>query len=286
MGFMRNILIAILSMIAFAPALRAAEQPDLVKAELLADVSAIAPGQPFTVAVKLTITSGWHIYWINPGDSGLPTTVKWNLPDGFSADPLQYPAPKRIELPGGLVNYGYDKRFPGASPPKNLTASDGVPIEGKISWLVCKENCIKGGETVKISLPVALAGNVEDFTKWQRMIPVGAERLSGIGIGADPMDVSGGTGQTEIKATIPLKDCIAIPGPSDTMTLTCGPPTVTDGATTFPIQATVLAGQKVTDPSFIVLIVPKDSSAGEYQVTVPISSASAASATATTKQSG
>jgi DsbC/DsbD-like thiol-disulfide interchange protein len=292
---MRIMLIAIVAVYALAPASVQAQQ-NLVKAELLADQANIVAGVPFTVAVKLTITSGWHTYWINPGDSGLPTTVKWNLPDGFTAEPLQYPAPKRIDLPGGLINYGYLDQavfMARITPPKDLPASDEVPIEAKVSWLVCKDRCIKGGAVVRLSLPVAAqsqAANESDFAKWQKMIPASAEKLSDIKITADPIDLSSGTGKTEIKATIPLKDCIAIPGPSDTMTLTCGPPTVTDLSTSFPIQAKLLAGQKTTDASFIVLIVPKDSSAGGYQVTVPIAQtnnqANNQANNASTKQSG
>src|SRR4051794_3025095 len=80
---------------------------ELVRAKLLADVSAIQPGQPFTVGVLLTIEPGWHVYWKNPGDSGLSTSAKWTLPEGFKAGDLQFPVPTRFDLEGGLVNYGY-----------------------------------------------------------------------------------------------------------------------------------------------------------------------------------
>jgi hypothetical protein len=130
-------------------------------------------------------------------------------------------------------------------------------------------------------LPVAdkaQPANEPDFHKWQQMIPRPAEKLTDIQMTADPMDVSKGTGTTQIKAAIPLKDCIAIPGPSQSMNITCASPVVTASGTTVSIDAQVLAGQKVTDPSFIVLIVPNDSSSGGYQVTVPIAPS--------TKQSG
>lgn len=276
MKIMRIILSAIFAVLLLTPATRAQGQQNLVKAELLANVSAIAPGEPFTVAVKLTITPGWHIYWINPGDSGLPTTVKWDLPDGFKADALQYPAPRRIELPGGLVNYGYEDDavfLAHITPPSDLKASDDVPIEAKISWLVCKENCIKGGTTAKLSLPAAAksqAANEADFAKWKRMIPVNADQLSGISINVDPLDISDGSGKTQIKATVPLDNCLAIPGPSDDLTITCGQPKVTANGTTFPVEAKVLAGQKASESSIIVVIVPENLSGGGYQVMIPI----------------
>src|SRR5688572_24248993 len=51
----------------------------LVKASLVADQNAVVPGQPFTVAVKLEHAPEWHTYWVNPGGTGLPTTIKWTL---------------------------------------------------------------------------------------------------------------------------------------------------------------------------------------------------------------
>ena len=58
---------------------------DNVKARLVSEVSAIAPGQSFWVALELNIRDGWHTYWRNPGDSGQATTLKWVLPAGFTA---------------------------------------------------------------------------------------------------------------------------------------------------------------------------------------------------------
>src|SRR5271170_1748892 len=79
-----------------------------VKTELFADVSAIQPGKPFWLGVRLSIDPGWHIYWKNAGDAGLPTRVKFTLPDGFSAGPLQFPTPHRFDQPGNIVAFGYE----------------------------------------------------------------------------------------------------------------------------------------------------------------------------------
>ncbi len=47
----------------------------------------------------MMMRQNWHVYWRNPGDSGLPPEVAWTLPAGFSAGPLQWPAPSRIPWP-------------------------------------------------------------------------------------------------------------------------------------------------------------------------------------------
>ena len=78
-----------------------------VEAELVSAQTALGPGSPSTVALRLKMDRGWHTYWRNPGDSGLPTTIAWKLPAGLSAGPIEWPAPRALPV-GPLVNYGYD----------------------------------------------------------------------------------------------------------------------------------------------------------------------------------
>src|SRR5438477_12860531 len=81
---------------------------DLVKAELLADVASVKAGEPFTLGVLLTIKPGWHVYWKNPGDSGIATKVVWTMPNGYSIGAVNFPLPTRIEVEGKIVNIGYE----------------------------------------------------------------------------------------------------------------------------------------------------------------------------------
>ena len=78
-----------------------------VEAELVAATTALVPGEPVTVALRLSMEKGWHTYWQNPGDSGLPTTLAWKLPSGIEAGPIEWPAPRELPV-GPLVNYGYE----------------------------------------------------------------------------------------------------------------------------------------------------------------------------------
>src|SRR5690242_11830546 len=52
---------------------------------------AIAPGGKQIVGLVLTLEDGWHVYWINAGDSGEPPQIDWTLPEGFKAGPMQFP---------------------------------------------------------------------------------------------------------------------------------------------------------------------------------------------------
>jgi DsbC/DsbD-like thiol-disulfide interchange protein len=65
----------------------------LVEAKLLADTTAVVPGQPFTAGLLLKMAPGWHTYWQFPGDAGIPTEIKWNLPPGWKSGPIQWPVP-------------------------------------------------------------------------------------------------------------------------------------------------------------------------------------------------
>lgn len=138
------------------PAVAAPVERPHVKAELIAETTAIRPGMPFWVAIRFELEEHWHTYWRNPGDSGQPTSIKWNLPPGFKADDIQWPIPKRIEV-SGLVGYGYEHEvlhLVRITPPDNLPVGKSVTLAGKVRWLVCKEECIPGDAELSLTLPV------------------------------------------------------------------------------------------------------------------------------------
>ena len=137
-----------------------------VEAELVAAKTALVPGQSLDAALRLKVQPGWHTYWRNPGDSGLPTTLAWKLPAGVSAGALEWPAPQALPA-GPLVNYGYEGEV---LHPVKLTASndlkpgDQVTLAARADWLVCTEICIPDGADLTLELPVAsTAGEVARF---------------------------------------------------------------------------------------------------------------------------
>ena len=92
----------------FAPLLRAATKPTRVQASLVAADASVQPGQPITVALRLVHDAHWHTYWLNPG-TGLPTALKWNLPPGWTAGAIQWPAPLVLkDKAGNTVGNGYE----------------------------------------------------------------------------------------------------------------------------------------------------------------------------------
>src|SRR5262245_49291670 len=138
------------------PSTGASEGPR-VRVELLSEVAAVVPGQPFWVALRQRIAPGWHTYWMNPGDSGEPPRIEWDLPSGFRAGEFAWPFPERIPV-GSAMTYGYSNEvvLPMAmTPPANLPLDKPVALRGRASWLVCEKICIPEEAPVALTLPVA-----------------------------------------------------------------------------------------------------------------------------------
>jgi thiol:disulfide interchange protein/DsbC/DsbD-like thiol-disulfide interchange protein len=127
-----------------------------VEAELVAERTALVPGQTNTVALRLKIRDRWHTYWQNPGDSGLPTTLDWKLPSGLTAGAIQWPAPKALAA-GPLVNYGYEGEvfhLVDLAVPASLPQGQSATLKARADWLVCEDVCIPEGADLALVLPV------------------------------------------------------------------------------------------------------------------------------------
>ncbi len=151
---MRTLLVAALTAAAHAAPVRTGH----VTAELVGDGTALVPGSTTTLALRLAIDPGWHTYWRNPGESGLPTTLAWHLPPGYSAGDIVWPAPR--ELPAGpLINYGYEGEVFHLVPlevPADAKPGATAALAARADWLVCKETCIPEGADLTLELPVAM----------------------------------------------------------------------------------------------------------------------------------
>jgi thiol:disulfide interchange protein DsbD len=141
----------------FAPA-TAANQ---VSARLVSDHDAISPGTEFRLGVHFEIPEHAHIYWTNPGDSGLPTKVVWSVPDGFSPSELQWPNP--VALYDDILeetSFGYEREvvlFVNATAPNSPNTGQSVRFAADVTWLVCLEDgaCIPERASLELDLPIA-----------------------------------------------------------------------------------------------------------------------------------
>lgn len=114
--------------------------------DVVLENEAISPGSAFWVAGRFRIDPEWHIYWINPGESGLPTGLDWKLPSGFKVLETHWPVPKLLTSQGS-ASYGYEGEVAVLSKiqaPAKLKTGSKVRVLANADWMACKEMCITG----------------------------------------------------------------------------------------------------------------------------------------------
>ncbi|MCC7292295.1 MAG: thioredoxin family protein [Phycisphaerales bacterium] len=177
--------------------------PPKVKPSLFASVKQVVPGQPFDVAIRMEVEAGWHVYWSNPGDSGMSPSAKWTLPEGSTAGPLRYPVPKKhvTDLGGQpLVTYileGKPVLLTTITPPPALTG-DRFKVQLDLRWLVCKESCVPEDKSLRLELPVAAAGsapaadNADVFKQAASAMPAVKSEYVSLKVTASPLEPTPG----------------------------------------------------------------------------------------------
>ncbi len=148
----------------------------LVRAEVLADTTAIVPGKSFTVGLLLRMAPGWHTYWKFSGDAGLPTELKWKLPPGWKIGEIQWPIPLKTIDPGDIETYGYENEvllMQEITPPGKIDSSS-ANLSAEANWLVCEKICIPSSASLQLDLPVATTSqpaNADIFARYRRLLP-------------------------------------------------------------------------------------------------------------------
>ncbi|MCC6195596.1 MAG: thioredoxin family protein [Burkholderiales bacterium] len=148
-----------------------------VEAELVSERTAFVPGEATTVGLRLKMADGWHTYWQNPGDSGLPTALTWKLPEGAAAGPIQWPAPHALPV-GPLMNHGYEGEvllLTDVQVPASAKPGETLTLAAKAEWLVCRETCIPEEANLELALPVT--GRADVYPQWGKAIAATRDAL-------------------------------------------------------------------------------------------------------------
>jgi DsbC/DsbD-like thiol-disulfide interchange protein len=127
------------------------------KVSLIAEGNAFQRGHTEWVGVLFDLEKGWHIYWVNPGDSGEPPKIQWQLPTGFHAGDIRWPVPSRLGT-GTVIDYGYDGRVLLPVPievPPNYSPASQATLAADVRYLICREVCIPAKAHVTLAVPVA-----------------------------------------------------------------------------------------------------------------------------------
>jgi thiol:disulfide interchange protein DsbD len=157
-------------------------------ASLLAERTALVPGETAWLGLRIQHDPGWHTYWVNPGDSGLATRLDWRLPEGFAAGEVIWPRPRRLAA-GPLTNFGYEGDLLLPVPvqvPADLAPGAEVTLGLRGDWLICEEICIPDGADLELVLPVAEAA--EPDPRWQSLFATARQRAPALYPGSVRME--------------------------------------------------------------------------------------------------
>lgn len=153
------------------------QEPPKVTAQLIAENDGIKPGGELWVAIRQEITPGWHTYWSNPGDTGLASAIKWELPQNYQSSVIYFPTPARHPM-AGMMNFGYEDSvmlLTKITAPQDAVVGTTAKITAHASWLVCKEVCIpeKGTYTLDIKITNSPASSPWEsaFTAARKKLP-------------------------------------------------------------------------------------------------------------------
>ena len=135
---------------------------------IIKDHSDFVPGTSLNIGLKVSMDQGWHTYWQNPGDSGGPIEINWDLPDGFAVSNIKWPLPEKIEYPP-LMTFGYENFviYPMVlSIPKDYS-NDYFEMIADI--LICADVCIP--ESGKISANFSDIDSDSLIYEWLESVP-------------------------------------------------------------------------------------------------------------------
>ena len=238
-----------------------------VRAELLAWApDGVTPGQQVWLGLQIAHQPEWHTYWKNPGDSGLPTMLAWQLPAGITAGDIAWPTPKKIPI-GTLANYGYEGTVLLPVPltvARNFSAGQ-LDVQLKASWLVCRQECIPQEGTFALSLPAkgSTAGSGAAFAA---------------AFAATPTAQAAGSSQITVEGQALTVSLTGLPAALQGKTLALFPET---GAITEPAAAGTqawrgavwtaslpLSAQRIDSPTMMPVVVAADGTAARLDVPV------------------
>src|ERR1700759_760071 len=92
--------------------------------------------------IAIQLQPGWHTYWRNPGDSGVPPRFDFSKSENVEAVTVLWPAPQKFDDGAGGVSLGYHDQLvlPLRIVAKN--ADKPVTLRAEVNYAVCEKLCI------------------------------------------------------------------------------------------------------------------------------------------------
>jgi DsbC/DsbD-like thiol-disulfide interchange protein len=188
LAWRRNTLFAVVLALSGASGVDAqTAAPRHAQVELVAENNTLEAGRVAWVGIGFALESGWHIYWVNPGDAGDPPHIEWHLPPGFRAGDIQWPVPVRLPT-GPLIDYGYEGQVLLAVPlqvPADYKPGAPSVFAADVRYVICRDVCIPAKANVTLSMPSSAISTTEAAARraqfreararWPRPRPAGWE---------------------------------------------------------------------------------------------------------------
>ena len=158
MKFRLAFLFMLIALVVSAAGARAqtAIENEYTRTEVTPEAMGFAPGETLWFAIRQEIQPGWHVFWTNPGDAGLPLRLDWTLPQGFAAGEIIHPVPQFIPV-GPLASYAHEGApvfLVPVTAPADAAPGSNVDIVIDASWQTCEEICVPEEGRFSFSLPV------------------------------------------------------------------------------------------------------------------------------------
>ncbi|RKR03970.1 protein-disulfide reductase DsbD family protein [Maricaulis maris] len=141
---------------------------EIIEAQLVSDRAVVAPGEAFHIGLHQIMPEGWHTYWRNPGDNGLPVEIDWTLPAGVEIGEIVWPTPIELPLTDVIMDYGYKGELVLPMPVTVDPSYAGTAIElrADATWLVCDDICVPEERTLSLTLPVGATSERDEAGYW------------------------------------------------------------------------------------------------------------------------
>lgn len=251
-----------------------------VEARLLADVASVRPGQTFTAGVLLTMKPEWHVYWKNPGDSGLPVSIALSGPNGVTFGEMRWPLPVDFVQPGEIVGYGYTDTvlFPiEVSVPASVAPGAALDLAAEVSWLACKDVCIPGRAKLDLRVPVAAesaTANEALFEQWRQRLPLDAGAASDLAGAKSDISFAPGASRGAVRLTLDWRTKPTrvefYPGIDPALSIENVKVGEENGRTVIGFDAEIFEGQALSSDALETLVVYTDRNGARRGIEIPV----------------
>jgi len=151
---------------------------DYTYTEIISEKTGFTPGETAWFAVRQELRENWHVFWVNPGDAGIPLSFNWTLPDGYAPGDILHPAPEFIPV-GPLASYAHEGApvfLVSVSVPPSATPGDVVTVTIDAMWQTCEEICVPEDAQFEFDVPVVESADIRDevadfFAEARRNLP-------------------------------------------------------------------------------------------------------------------